>query len=78
MGLCLIVASASLPLRDRLPKYLPDGFPVGVDLFVYTRAEFERLRENSPGWYQAIISGKDITSSKAWDLFLSSTTVSGL
>jgi hypothetical protein len=33
---------------------------VGVDLFAYTRNEFERLRETSPGWYRAIASGQEI------------------
>ena len=40
--------------------FLPVGFPVGVDLFAYTRAEFERLRETSPDWYQAIAAGEEL------------------
>jgi predicted nucleotidyltransferase len=57
VDLCLILSSSNKPMRDRIPDYLPVGFPVGIDLFVYTRAEFERLPEVSPTWYAAIASG---------------------
>ena len=60
VDLCLILAAADKPVRDRIPDYLPVGFPVGVDLFPYTEDEFEQLRQNSPGWYQAIISGREL------------------
>lgn len=45
---------------ETLLYYLPVGFPVGIDVFAYTRAEFERLRETSPGWYKAIASGTQL------------------
>lgn len=57
VDLCLILSSSDKPPRDRVPDYLPLGFPVGVDLFAYTKDEFERLRISSPGWYKAITSG---------------------
>jgi predicted nucleotidyltransferase len=60
VDLCLIITSSDEPARNRISKYLPLGFPVGVDLFVYTRDEIERLRASSPGWYRAIASGEDI------------------
>ena len=60
VDLCLILASSDKPLRDRISDYLPLGFPVGIDLFAYTKDEFERLRHLSPGWYEAIISGLEI------------------
>ncbi len=60
VDLCLILTSSERTPRDRIPDYLPVGFPVGVDLFAYTRAEFERLRETSPGWYQAIAAGEEL------------------
>jgi len=60
VDLCLILSSSDRAPRDRIPDYLPVGFPVGVDLFAYTRDEFERLRETSPGWYQAIAAGADL------------------
>jgi len=60
VDLCLILSSSDKPPRDRISEYLPLGFPVGVDLFAYTKDEFERLRQSSPGWYAAIISGLEI------------------
>jgi uncharacterized protein len=60
VDLCLILSSSDKPPRDRISDYLPLGFPVGIDLFAYTKSEFERLRHSSPGWYEAIISGQEI------------------
>jgi predicted nucleotidyltransferase len=60
VDLCLILSKADRSPQDRIPDYLPVGFPVGVDLFAYTRDEFEHLRETSPGWYRAIASGQEI------------------
>jgi predicted nucleotidyltransferase len=60
VDLCLVVSSSEIPPHERVSKYLPLGFPVGVDLCIYTREEFERLRESSPGMYAAITAGTDI------------------
>ena len=60
VDLCLILSSSDKPLRDRVPDYLPFGFPVGIDLFPYTRAEFDRLQKDSPAWYAAIVSGREL------------------
>jgi hypothetical protein len=50
VDLCLILSSSDKPLRDRIPDYLPIGFPMGIDLFAYARAEFKRLQESAPTW----------------------------
>ena len=60
VDLCLILSSSDKPPRDRISDYLPVGFPVGVDLFVYTQEEYQQLRQRSPSWYKAISSGVDI------------------
>jgi predicted nucleotidyltransferase len=60
VDLCLIVTTSDESPRDRISKYLPVGFPVGIDLFAYTKEEFERLRGTSQGWYEAIRSGIQI------------------
>lgn len=60
VDLCLILSASDKPPRDRVSEYLPLGFPVGVDLFAYTKAEFRRLKQENPGWYQAITSGREI------------------
>jgi predicted nucleotidyltransferase len=60
VDICLILSSSDIPPRERISVYLPLGFPVGVDLFAYTKDEFERLRESSPGWYNAIAIGIEV------------------
>ncbi|HEY2934280.1 MAG TPA: nucleotidyltransferase domain-containing protein [Acidobacteriota bacterium] len=58
VDLCLILSSAADQPRDRISRYLPKhSFPVGIDLFPYTRDEFERLGQDSPKWYATITSG---------------------
>ena len=60
VDVCVVLAHADKPFRDRIGDYLPYGFPVGVDLFPYTVAEFERLPTERPSWYAAIASGTDV------------------
>jgi predicted nucleotidyltransferase len=60
VDLCLIISSSNQAPRDRISGYLPLGFPVGIDLFVYTVDEFERLQRSAPDWHQAIVSGVEI------------------
>jgi uncharacterized protein len=60
VDICLVLSSADKPARDRLPDYLPSRFPVGIDLHIYTQNELDHLRQSSPGWYQAIMSGIDV------------------
>jgi uncharacterized protein len=47
VDLCLILFSSKKNRRDRISDYLPLGFPVGIDLFVYTEDEFDHLKQNS-------------------------------
>jgi predicted nucleotidyltransferase len=35
----LVLSDSDKPVRDRIPGYLPGAFPVGVDLFPFTRTE---------------------------------------
>jgi predicted nucleotidyltransferase len=41
--LLLILSSASEVFLERIPRYLPEGLPVGVDVFPYTRAEISAM-----------------------------------
>lgn len=43
----LVLSEADRPVRERIPRYLPGAFPVGVDLFPFTRAEVAS-RQPSP------------------------------
>ena len=60
VDLCVVLSHSDKPMRDRVPDYLPFGFPVGIDLFPYTRDEFDQLRENYPRWHEAINSGVEV------------------
>ena len=35
----IVLSHSPKPVRDRIPELLPGAFPVGVDLFPYTREE---------------------------------------
>jgi predicted nucleotidyltransferase len=39
----IVLGHASQPVRDRIATFLPDSFPVPVDVFPFTRAEMEGL-----------------------------------
>ena len=41
--LLVILSSSTQPFRERIPRYLPVGLPVGVDVFPYTREEVDRM-----------------------------------
>lgn len=60
VDLCLVVSGSDQSPHERISAYLPVGFPVGIDLFVYTPAELDHLRDTSPGWYEAIMSGQEV------------------
>ena len=60
VDLCLILDSSSEPYRDRIPNFLPVGFPVGIDVFPYTQEEFDRLKTNHLEWYREILSGREM------------------
>jgi predicted nucleotidyltransferase len=60
VDLCIVITTSDKSRRDRIPDYLPIGFPVGIDLFVYTQAEFSKLKVSSPAWYQVIMAGREL------------------
>ncbi len=60
VDLCLVLSGSELTVRDRIPRYLPSGFPVGIDLFPYTERELEDLKEAHPGWHECIMRGTEI------------------
>ncbi|MFQ5705356.1 MAG: nucleotidyltransferase domain-containing protein [Gemmatimonadales bacterium] len=47
LDIFLLLSHSERSVWDRIPDYLPGAFPVGVDLFPYTRDEIERLRPSS-------------------------------
>lgn len=42
LDILIIIESSNKKMRDRLPDFLPEHAPVGVDVFVYTKEEAER------------------------------------
>jgi hypothetical protein len=46
--------------HERIVDYLPRSFPVGIDLFVFTQEELERLRVEHPTFARAIDSGIEV------------------
>ncbi len=44
VDLLLVLTASDRSFVDRIPAFLPSHFPVGVDIFPYTRAELERMK----------------------------------
>lgn len=61
MDLCLALLESDRPFRERIPQFLPNGFPVGLDLFPYTIRELERLQDERPLWYRCLTEGRVFT-----------------
>ena len=60
--LLVILSAASQPFMERIPRYLPVGLPLGVDVFPYTRDEIDRmLAEDNPFVQRAIEEGIALT-----------------
>jgi len=55
-----VVDRCAEPPRDRASDYLPLSFPVGIDLFVYTEDELERLGKEHPSFAEAIEAGAEV------------------
>jgi predicted nucleotidyltransferase len=47
LDVLIVLTAADRPVRDRIPDFLPDRFPVPVDVFPYTRQELQD-RADSP------------------------------
>lgn len=60
VDLCLVLEGSDKRFRDRIPDYLPDRFPVDVQLFPYTVSEFARVAVESPSWYREIMRGREV------------------
>lgn len=58
VDLCVVVEADERRPRDRLPDYLPDRFPVGLDLVVFTEDEMAELARRAPSWHRAIAGGR--------------------
>jgi predicted nucleotidyltransferase len=43
VDLLIVLSHSDKRFLDRIPDYMPSHFPVGVDVFPYTRSEVERM-----------------------------------
>lgn len=61
VDLCVLLSASPIArTRDRIPLYIPDRFPGGVDVFPYTLEEFASLEREAPSWWRAIRSGRTV------------------
>lgn len=58
VDICIVVSESELRRHERTAEFLPNAFPVGMDLHVYTVKEFESLHESAPELYAAITAGR--------------------
>ena len=56
VDLCVILTRDSRRVQDRIPDFLPRQFPVGLDIFPYTREEFDSLARSHSSWHREILS----------------------
>jgi predicted nucleotidyltransferase len=60
--LLVILSCANRPFIERIPRYLPVGLSLGVDVFPYTRDEIDRmLAEGNHFMCQAVKEGLALT-----------------
>ncbi len=58
VDLCIVVSADNRRPRHRIPDYLPERFPTGLDLTVLTEAEWAVLPTRSPSLHAAISAGR--------------------
>lgn len=61
VDLLIILKESSFPILERIPRYVPSHFPVGVDVFPYTKDELEsKLKEGDFFVKRALIEGIEL------------------
>lgn len=55
VDLLLVLSGAERPFLERIPQFLPSGFPVGMDVFPYTRDEIERMKRDGNAFILAAL-----------------------
>jgi predicted nucleotidyltransferase len=54
--LVIVLARSDRPFRDRIPLYIPEGCPVPVDVFPYTREECAAMLESGHGFLRRVLA----------------------
>lgn len=66
VDLLLVLGRSEQSFLNRIPGFLPTGFPVGIDVFPYTRAELERMQAEGNGFVrEALRTGTTLFSREA-------------
>ncbi|NPV58577.1 MAG: nucleotidyltransferase domain-containing protein [Actinobacteria bacterium] len=56
VDLLIVLDRSELPFLDRIPVFMPSRFPVGVDVFPYTREELESMLEEGNGFVASALA----------------------
>lgn len=56
VDLLLVLDRTDLPFLDRIPVFMPSRFPVGVDVFAYSREELEAMLEEGNGFVASALA----------------------
>jgi predicted nucleotidyltransferase len=57
VDLLVVLRESSAPFLERIPRFTPSSFPVGVDVFPYTRDELERMLSEKNSFIQDALAG---------------------
>lgn len=61
VDLLLVLRESPLTFLERIPHYTPSHFPVGVDVFPYTRQEVEQMLAEGNSFIRcALAEGKEV------------------
>jgi uncharacterized protein len=55
VDLLIVLGVSERAFLDRIPAFLPTDFPVGMDVFPYTRDEFERMKRDGNSFVLGVI-----------------------
>ncbi len=55
VDLLLVLTRSNRGFLDRMPEFLPTGFPVDVDVFPYTREEVDRMTAEGNRFVQGVL-----------------------
>ena len=54
LDVVVLLGECDRPMLQRMLDYLPDGVPVGCEVFPYTADEVDRMRRDGRGWWREI------------------------
>ena len=65
LDLLIILKESELPFLKRIPQFMPSHFPVGIDVFPYTKKEMEKMLNKGNCFLRsALEEGREINITK--------------